>query len=124
EKRYFANERCDRFFQSGLRIKKYEIKKFLSSTLNNITESKGRVKMIKDREISIVIQGPIYKDITSCVCGSTILKNSYIPSGCIVGKSAVVAKKFEKENVIIAKNPTKIIKENILWDRKSVNEVM
>ncbi|WP_096018326.1 hypothetical protein [Campylobacter lanienae] len=53
-----------------------------------------------------------------------IPKNSYIPSGCIVGKSAVVAKKFEKENVIIARNPTKIIKENILWDRKSVNEVM
>ena len=24
--------------------------------------------MIKDREISIVLQGPIYKDITSCVC--------------------------------------------------------
>ena len=57
-----------------------------------------------------------------CGWGSTILKNSYIPSGCIVGKSAVVAKKFEKENVVIAGNPAKIIKENILWDRKSVNE--
>ena len=56
-----------------------------------------------------------------CGWGSTILKNSYIPSGCIVGKSAVVAKKFEKENVVIAGNPAKIIKENICWDRKSVN---
>ena len=59
-----------------------------------------------------------------CGWGSTILKNSYIPSGCIVGKSAVVAKKFEKENVVIAGNPAKIIKENICWDRKSVNETI
>lgn len=59
-----------------------------------------------------------------CGWGSTILKNSYIPNGCIIGKSAVVAKKFEKENVIIAGNPAKIIKENILWDRKSVNEII
>lgn len=59
-----------------------------------------------------------------CGWGCAILKNSYIPSGCIVGKSAVVAKKIEKENVVIAGNPAKIIKENICWDRKSVNEVM
>lgn len=62
--------------------------------------------------------GKKYNKNNRLFCGEgwikVILKHSYIPSGCIVGKSAVVAKKFEKENVIIAKNPTKIIKENIL----------
>ncbi len=59
-----------------------------------------------------------------CGWGCAILKNSYIPSGCIVGKSAVVAKKFNRENCAIAGNPAKIIKENICWNRKSINEII
>lgn len=65
----------------------------------------------------LIIGDHVWLGMDSCV-----LKNSYIPSGCIVGKSAVVAKKFEKENVVIAGNPAKIIKENICWDRKTANE--
>lgn len=48
---------------------------------------------------------------------SRILKNAYIPDGCIVGAEAVIAKKFEESNCIIAGNPAKIIKKNITWDR-------
>lgn len=58
-----------------------------------------------------------------CGWGSTILKNSYIPDNCVIGKSAIVSKKFDKENVAIAGNPAKIIKYNIVWDRKSVNKI-
>lgn len=59
-----------------------------------------------------------------CGWGSTILKNSYIPNGCIVGKSAIVSKKFNEENAAIAGNPAKIIKENISWNRKTVNQIL
>ena len=44
--------------------------------------------------------------------GSTILDNS------IVALGAVVCKKFEKENVLIACNPSKIIKENVSWKKE------
>lgn len=59
-----------------------------------------------------------------CGWGSTLLKNSYIPDGCVVGKGALVAQKFRTKNAAIAGNPAKIIKENIRWDRKSVNETL
>ena len=66
----------------------------------------------------------IIGDHVWCGWGSVILKNVHIPNGCIIGKSAVVAKKFDKENTAIAGNPAKVIKENILWNRKSVNETI
>lgn len=46
---------------------------------------------------------------------ATILKNCFIPKGCIVGMGSVVTKKFNNTNCIIAGNPAKIIKENIYW---------
>lgn len=55
---------------------------------------------------------------------STILKNSFIQDGCIVAKSAVVSGKFEKNNCILAGIPAKIVKENISWDRQSVNSIL
>ena len=47
----------------------------------------------------------------------TILKNAGIPDGSIVGTSAVVTKKFDEENIIIAGNPATIRKRNIFWER-------
>ena len=35
---------------------------------------------------------------------------------------AIVTKKFDEENVILGGIPAKIIKKNIKWDKKSVNE--
>lgn len=45
-----------------------------------------------------------------------IMKNTNIPNGCIVAQGSIVTKKFEKENCVIADNPSKIVKENIKWD--------
>lgn len=57
------------------------------------------------------------------ICGNVeILKNSTVPKGCIVGKNALVSGKFETENAVIAGLPAKVIKNGIMWDRKSVNE--
>ncbi len=59
-----------------------------------------------------------------CGWGSTILKNSKIADGCIVGKSAVVSGKFDNPHCIIAGIPARVVKENIIWKRDSVNQVL
>lgn len=59
-----------------------------------------------------------------CGWGSTILKNSYIADGCVVGKGAIVSGKFKEANSVIGGVPAKILKRNICWDRKSVNRVL
>ena len=46
----------------------------------------------------------------------TILKGAVIPDGSMVAACALVNKKFDNENIILAGIPAKIIKENILWD--------
>lgn len=39
---------------------------------------------------------------------ATVLKNSVIPDGCIVGWGSVVSGRFERSNVVIAGNPARI----------------
>jgi len=46
---------------------------------------------------------------------STILKGSVLPSHSIVAANAVVTKKYDIENCILAGNPAKIIKKDISW---------
>ena len=45
-----------------------------------------------------------------------ILKGSYIPDNCVVGARALVNKKFDKTNCVIAGMPAQIKKENINWN--------
>ena len=53
---------------------------------------------------------------------SFILKKATIPNNCVVGAMSVVTKRFNEENVVIAGNPAKICKKNIMWndDIKSI----
>jgi len=44
---------------------------------------------------------------------SIVLKGSVIPDGCIVGAYALVSKRYDTPNVMIAGNPGKIVKENV-----------
>ena len=48
---------------------------------------------------------------------AVVLKGSEIPNGCIVGANALITKKFDVENVIIAGNPASIKKEHITMVR-------
>ncbi len=48
---------------------------------------------------------------------STILKNTAIPDGCIVGTHSVVTKRFDKPNSVIAGTPARIVKENVQWNQ-------
>ena len=49
-------------------------------------------------------------------------KNTVVPDGCIIGWGSVVASVFDKENVVLAGNPARIVKENVLWKRERPNE--
>ncbi|GHV88631.1 hypothetical protein AGMMS50267_09910 [Spirochaetia bacterium] len=46
-----------------------------------------------------------------------ILKGVEIKDNSIIGAYSLVTKKFCNENIIVAGNPAKIIKENIEWQR-------
>lgn len=42
----------------------------------------------------------------------------------IVGACSVITKQFEEENVILAGNPAKIVKQNVKWGRKGPDEYL
>ncbi len=48
---------------------------------------------------------------------SKIMKGANIGDGCIVGSDTMVSKPV-KENCLVVGMPSKVIKENIVWDRK------
>lgn len=47
--------------------------------------------------------------------GVKITKNAKLPPNTIVGIGSVVTKEFCEENTIIAGNPAKVIKRNVIW---------
>ena len=51
--------------------------------------------------------------------GAFFTKNAYIPDNCIVGARSVVTKKFIEQHTIIAGNPAKVIKNNVIWDKRA-----
>lgn len=51
----------------------------------------------------------------------TLLKGSWIDSGCIVGEGSVVGGKHLKNNECWCGNPAQRIKSNVFWDRHSVD---
>lgn len=53
-----------------------------------------------------------------------ILKNTKISNNSVIGLGSVVTKEFDSENVVIAGNPAKVVKENICWDRKRPQEIL
>ena len=81
---------------------------------------------------AIVQNGKIINKATELVIGDhvwvgwgcTILKNSYVSNNCICGRAALVCGKFSESNCAIAGVPAKIIKRNVNWSRKSVNEYL
>lgn len=54
--------------------------------------------------------------------GASVMKNAAISTGCIVGRNAVVAKRFTDANAVLAGVPARQIKTGVDWSRKSVNE--
>ena len=48
-----------------------------------------------------------------------VLKNSKVPNESVVGAKSLVTKRFDESNVVIAGAPAKIVKHNIIWDRRN-----
>lgn len=49
--------------------------------------------------------------------GSTILKGSSIPDGCVIGYGSVLNKEYFETNCLLAGSPAQIKKSNIQWSR-------
>lgn len=47
--------------------------------------------------------------------GVTVLKGTSVAHSCILGASAVVTRKFDQPNCVIAGNPAKVVREGIDW---------
>ena len=47
----------------------------------------------------------------------TFLKGASIADNCVIGTRALITKKFEKENCVIAGNPASYVRYNINWDK-------
>lgn len=54
--------------------------------------------------------------------GVSFLKGSLISADSVVGSHAIVTRKFDQPNCVIAGFPAKIVKENIKWDRRMPSE--
>lgn len=48
-------------------------------------------------------------------CNVSILKGAEVPDGCVIASGSVVRSKFRVKNALIAGNPARIIKENVMW---------
>lgn len=51
----------------------------------------------------------------------TILKNTILADNTIVGANSLVSGDFSEPNTIIVGNPAKVIKNNVIWDRKPLD---
>lgn len=52
----------------------------------------------------------------------SILKNTIIPEGAVIGRGAIVAGRFEEPNSVIVGVPARVVKRNIRWERGRVND--
>ena len=50
-----------------------------------------------------------------------IMKKATIPDNCIVGAMSVVTKRFTEENAVIAGNPARVCKRNVMWEENVEN---
>ena len=56
-----------------------------------------------------------------CGTKTIILKDAKISNNSVVGASSVVTKQFDEENIIVAGNPARKVKSNIIWKREDFN---
>ena len=52
------------------------------------------------------------------------MKNTFLNDNSVAVAGAIITKKFNDTNIIVAGNPAKIIKTNINWSRVSAEKYM
>lgn len=75
------------------------------------------------------ILNPITKPIIihdHCWCGHSVFmtKNTGLAKNSVIGGGSVITKTFTQENVLVAGNPAKIIKENINWKHETAAQLL
>lgn len=80
-----------------------------------IMSSDGHYIYNMEKERINLAQNIVIEDRVWIADNVTILKGSHISSGSVVGINSLVTKKFETKNIIIAGNPAKEIKKEIIW---------
>ena len=55
--------------------------------------------------------------------GTTVLKGVSIADGCVIGAKSLVTKNIKEAGSISVGIPSKVIKENIKWERKFIREI-
>lgn len=57
--------------------------------------------------------------------GTSVLKNSRIPAGTVVGAGAVfVGSRLKEENCVVAGNPATVVKRDVVWHRERPKQWM
>lgn len=74
-------------------------------------------RIINDTKVGIHIGDNVW-----CGCDVKILKDSDIPSNCVIGAGSLVCKGEYHENTIIAGVPAKTIRTNVMWDKRPVTD--
>lgn len=86
-----------------------------------IRNSDGHVILDKDKQIVNQVKTLEIGNHVWIAAYSTILKNSKIADGSIVGANSVITKRYLESNIVIAGNPAKVVKKDITWDRRNMN---
>ena len=76
---------------------------------------KNHKQILNDCKKSLEIGNHVW-----CGVNAIILKGSKIPDNSIVGAGAVVSRRFDVPNVIIAGNPARVVREDIDWDTAAI----
>ena len=84
---------------------------FRNGDSHAIFDKESGIRLNKPGSISIGDHVWIGQDVL-------LLKNSSIPSGSVIGAKSLVTKAFNDECSILAGNPAKIVRSNILWIRE------
>ena len=86
-----------------------------SSDYHGIYNYEGvRINNAKD----IVIEDDVWVGLRAI-----ILKGSIIKHGTVIGAGSLVSNKFDVGNVVLAGNPARIIKNNIVWNLERKNKM-
>lgn len=56
--------------------------------------------------------------------GVSVGKGAFIQKNTVVGSRSFVNKKFEMGNCILAGTPARVVKKGVIWDRRSLPEVI
>ena len=80
----------------------------MDTDFHNISDKQGKV-INEDSEI-------IIGDKVWIGCRNTILKGTNIKNNTVVGAGSLISRNINSGNCIIAGNPIKVIKEDILWN--------